>query len=246
MKRVLLITTLTGILFLTFAVVFTACKKEKTNSLPVVSGVSVNPASVAAGGTATVTVTATDADGDALTYAYTPNGGAINGSGASVNWTVPSTEGAYSVSVLVSDGKGGTASGSGGLTVTGGGGGETKITGTAYFPAGVSGDLSNAKVSIYTDWDNWYYNQPIKFTGAQGSGASVTFSMSNVLPGNYYMDVWKDCDNDGNWTSGDFVGWYGGGGYGSPDLTEFQITQGETKNFSIQMYIIAKGVKLPK
>jgi hypothetical protein len=246
MKRVLLITTLTGVLFLTIAVVFTACKKDEANKIPVISGISVNPTSVAAGGTANVTVTATDADNDALTYAYTPNGGAISGVGSSVTWTVPSTAGAYSVNVLVSDGQGGTATGSGGVTVTGGSGGGTTIAGTAFFIAGVSGDLSNAKVSIYTTLDNWNFNQPIKFVGATGSGASVAFSMTNVLPGNYYLDVWKDIDNSGTWTAGDYVGWYGSGGLGAPALTEFQIVQDETKNFNVQMYIIAKGDKLPK
>jgi hypothetical protein len=245
MKRVLLITTLTGVLLLAFAVVFTSCKKDQANRLPVVSGVTVNPASVAAGGTANVTVTATDADNDPLTYSYTPNGGAISGTGASVTWTVPNTAGAYSVTVVVSDGTG-TATSSGGVTVTGGSGGGTTIAGTAFFIAGVSGDLSNAKVSIYTTLDNWNFNQPIKFVGATGSGASVAFSMTNVLPGNYYLDVWKDIDNSGTWTSGDYVGWFGSGGLGSPALTEFQIVQGETKNFNIQMYIIAKGDKLPK
>jgi hypothetical protein len=245
MKRVLLITSLTGVFFLAFAVLFTACKKEATNSNPVISSIAVNPTSVAAGGTANVSVIATDANGDALTYSYTPNGGAISGVGSSVNWTAPSTAGAYSVSVMVSDGKGGTATGSGALTVTGTSG-TTTINGTAYFIAGVSGDLSNAKVSIYTTLDNWNWNQPIKFIGATGSGASVAFSMTNVLPGNYYLDVWKDIDNSGTWTVGDFVGWYGSGGLGSPALTEFQITQGETKNFNVQMYIIAKGDKLPK
>jgi hypothetical protein len=246
MKRVLLITTLTGVLFLLVAAVFTACNKDEANKVPVVSSVTVNPSSVAAGGTATITVTATDPDNDALTYAYTPNGGAVSGVGASVSWTAPSTAGAYSCTVTVSDGQGGTASGSASLTVTGGGGGSTTVAGTAFFIAGVSGDLSNAKVSIYTTLDNWNFNQPIKYVGCTGSGASVAFSMPNVLPGNYYLDVWKDIDNSGTWTSGDFVGWYGSGGLGAPALTEFQIVQGETKNFNIQMYIIGKNDKLPK
>ena len=246
MKRILLITTLTGMLFLAITVVFTACKKEQANRLPVISGVAVTPASVAAGGTANVTVTATDADNDALTYAYTPNGGLINGSGASVTWTVPNTAGGYSVTVVVSDGTG-TSTSSGGVTVTGGGGGDNgTVGGTAFFIAGVSGDLSNAKVSIYTTLDNWNFNQPIKFVGATGSGASVAFSMINVLPGNYYLDVWKDIDNSGTWTVGDYVGWYGSGGLGSPALTEFQIIAGQTFNVNVQMYIIAKGAKLPK
>ncbi|MFO7614046.1 MAG: hypothetical protein R6W71_05335 [Bacteroidales bacterium] len=121
-----------------------------------------------------------------------------------------------------------------------------KIKGTASFPAGVSGDLSNAKISIYTSYDNWAFNQPIKFSSAQGAGASVTFEMKDVLPGNYYLDVWKDIDNSANWSSGDFVGWYGSGGLGAPALTEFQIVAGQTIDLNIQMFIIAKSSILPK
>lgn len=245
MKKVLLIISLTGIVFLTIAVMFTSCKKEESNSNPVITSIVVNPSSAATGSIVNVTVTATDVDGDALTYSYTPNGGAISGVGSSVSWTAPGTAGTYSVSVVVSDGKGGSATGSGALTVTATSS-STKVTGTAHFPAGVSGDLSNAKVSIYTTWDNWNANQPIKFVAAIGSGAAVTFTMDNVLPGNYYLDVWKDIDNNAVWSSGDFVGWYGSGGLGSPQLTEFQITQGQTFTVDVQMYIIAKGAQLPK
>jgi uncharacterized protein (DUF2141 family) len=123
----------------------------------------------------------------------------------------------------------------------------TIIKGTAYFPAGTSGDLSNAKVSIYTSYDNWVFNQPIKFTSVAGGGASVEFEMKDVLPGNYYLDVWKDIDNSATWTVSDFVGWYGSGGLGSPDLTEFQITDGQTLDFDIPMYILVKkGPGFPK
>jgi hypothetical protein len=149
------------------------------------------------------------------------------------------------VAVTVTDGNGGSATSTGSLTVQQASN-VTKITGVAAFPAGTSGDLSNSKVSIYTSWENWNFNQPIKFTATSGSGASVSFEMVDVLPGNYYLDVWKDIDNSATWTVGDFVGWYGSGGLGSPQLTEFQIGQGENKNFAIQMYIIAKGAKLPK
>lgn len=245
MKRILQAFTLTGLILIALAVSFVGCKKEKSNSAPVIASVMVNPSSVPSGGTATITVTATDADGDALTYTYLPTGGAISGTGASVNWTVPTTGGAYSVAVTVTDGKGGTATGTGSVTVQQAST-NAVIAGTASFPAGVSGDLSNAKVSIYTTWENWNFNQPIKFTGAQGSGASVSFNMTEVLPGNYYMDIWKDIDNSGTWTSGDFVGWYGSGGLGSPNLTEFQVISGQTFNVNISMYIIAKGDKLPK
>lgn len=203
----------------------------------------ITPGSVNANGIASVAVVASDPDNDPLTYSYTVTGGAITGSGAAVSWTAPSAPGAHSVTVTVSDGKGGSATGNGALTVLEA---VTQVTGTARFPAGTSGDLSNAKVSLYTSYDNWVYNQPIKFGAVSGAGASVSFSITGVNPGNYYLDVWKDIDNSGTWTSGDYVGWYGSGGLGSPALTEFQIAQGQTFNCTVDMYIIAKGGNLIK
>lgn len=232
-----------SIFLLGIAIVLSACKKdEEENKSPVVSSVTVNPATVSAGAVATVTVAASDPDGDALTYAYTATGGAVQGAGNVATWTAANTAGAYSITVLVSDGNGGTASGSGVLTVTD----ETRVVGTAQFPAGTSGDLSNAKVSLYTSWDNWNTNQPIKFAAASGAGASVTFEITDVLPGNYYLDVWKDIDNSSDWSINDYVGWYGSGGLGSPSLTQFQVTEGQTFSCSVNMFIIAKKSEIPK
>lgn len=215
----------------------TSCKKESTpsNANPIVASVVVAPNSVNANGVASVTVTASDPNGDVLTYSYTVTGGSISGNGATASWTAPSAQGAHSVTVTVTDGKGGTATGNGALTVLAA---VTQVTGTAKFPAGTSGDLSNAKVSIYSSWDNWNANQPIKFGSVTGSGANVSFTIANVNPGNYYLDVWKDLDNSGTWTVGDFIGWYGSGGLGSPALTEFQLSDGQTFNCSVDMYII--------
>jgi len=225
------------LLVLISILITSSCKKDDANGSPTISSVVVNPTSINANGIVSVAVTATDPDGDPLTYSYTVTGGAISGSGASISWTSPSAAGAHSITVNVSDGNGGTASGSGALTVLQP---VTQVTGTAKFPAGTSGDLSNAKVSLYTSYDNWLNNQPIKFGAVSGSGASVSFTLTNVNPGNYYLDIWKDIDNSSTWSSTDYVGWYGSGGLGSPALTEFQITQGQTFNCSVDMYIIAK------
>jgi hypothetical protein len=228
---------LMAVLFGVLLIGLTSCKKDAANKVPTITSVVVSPATVSANGIVNVAVTAVDPDGDPLTYGYTVTGGAIQGSGANVSWTAPSAAGAHSVTVTVSDGKGGQAAGNGALTVTAP---VTQITGTAKFPAGTSGDLSNAKVSIYTSWDNWVNNQPIKFGAVTGGGATVNFTLSNVNPGNYYLDVWKDIDNTNTWTVTDYVGWYGSGGLGSPSLTEFQIAEGQTFNCSVDMYIIAK------
>lgn len=229
---------------LTFSIVITlllvvGCKKttEPENNAPVISAVTVNPPSVNVNDTATVTVTATDEDGDALTYSYMPSGGSIIGNTASVIWTAPSTAGAYSVAVNVTDGQGGEASGSGSLTVI-----QpavvTQITGTASFPAGVNGDLNNSMVALYTSIANWNVYSPIKFIAVSGSGASVSYTITGVNSGNYYLDVWKDNDNDNVWSVDDFVGWYGSGALAAPALTEFQISAGETKVINVNMIII--------
>ena len=63
-----------------------------------------------------------------------------------------------------------------------------------------------------------------------GSGANVSYTIPNVNPGNYYLDIWKDNDNNGFWSIGDFVGWYGSGAWSAPTLTEFQISEGQTVN----------------
>jgi hypothetical protein len=234
---------LLGILLSILIISFYSCNKEEENNAPTISSVVVNPATVNANGMATVSVTATDPDGDALTYSYTVSGGSIIGNGASATWTAAATEGAYSVTVTVTDGNGGQASSNASLTVLAP---VTQVTGTASFPAGTSGDLSNSKVSLYTTIDNWNFNQPIKFGAVTGAGASVSFTLTNVNPGNYYLDVWKDIDNSGTWSSGDYVGWYGSGGLGSPALTEFQIAQGQTVNVTVQMYIISKNMTFKK
>ncbi len=211
-------------------VLFTGCEK---NSPPTVVSVVVNPTDVDPGQSTSVMVTASDPDGDPLTYAYSVNGGAINGTGPMVQWIAPNTAGAYSLTVTVSDPDGLTALGSGAINVAQA---FTGVSGTARFMAGTSGDLNNSKVSLYTDIDKWDSNSPIKFGAVTGSGASVTYRLS-ANPGNYYLDIWKDIDNNGFWSAGDFIGWYGSGGLGSPYLTEIQLSQGQNFQAEITMYI---------
>lgn len=124
----------------------------------------------------------------------------------------------------------------------------TQVIGTASLPAGSSGDLSNSKVSLYTGLTEWNANSPVKFAAVTGSGASVSWAISNnVVAGNYYLDVWKDIDNDGTWSAGDFVGWYGSGELGSPALTQFSIASGQTVNLgNINMYLVVPGMKLKR
>lgn len=223
-------------IFIFLAVFMTSCEKdEKTNSLPVIQSVTVSPNTINANGMVNINVVALDSDNDVLTYAYQVTGGSISGTGPNVSWTAPSTEGAHSVNVTVRDGKGGIASQSATLTVLKP---ITQVTGTASFVAGVSGDLSNAKVSLYTSLENFELNQPVRSVAVQGSGGSVTFTISDILPGNYYLSVWKDNNNSQQLDNKDFIGIYGEINLGAYNFSELQVSAGQTFTCKIDMWIL--------
>ena len=91
-----------------------ATMKGGHNTPPVISSISANPTSVAVGGTATIVCYATDADNNPLTYDWTATGGTISGSShtQTVTLITPNVTGSYTVTVTVSDNKGGTVSSS--------------------------------------------------------------------------------------------------------------------------------------
>lgn len=209
------------------------CGSDSTgpaNQAPSITQVAVDPATVQAGGTTTVTVTATDPDGDVLTYGYVPNGGAITGTGATVTWTVPIGAGAYSVAATVSDDAGLSATQTAGVTVTAA---PTRITGTAALEVGQAGDLSNSRVALYADLTDYAAWAPALTMAATGSGASVSFTFDDLPPGTYYLDVWKDIDNSGDLSNGDFYGWHGSQVYPDGSLTPLAISEGQTETTSI-------------
>jgi len=212
-----------------------------TNRNPVISGVSVTiPNPVAPGAQLNYSVQASDPDGDALSYQFQVTAGSVSNNGPNAVWIAPNIAGAHSMTISVSDGRGGQATTNQSITVAEA---ETKITGIASFPAGASGDLANAKVSIYTSYDNWNSNSPLLYTAATGTGTQVNFSLNDIPAGVYYLDVWKDNDNNSLWSAGDFVGWYGSGGLGAPSLTQISIAEGQTIDVSIDMLIIQANKK---
>lgn len=114
---------------------------------------------------------------------------------------------------------------------------ETKITGTAKLKAGVSGNLANAQVAIYMSVDDWNNYNPVAIADNSGSGAKITFVFHDLVPGNYYLDVWADMDNSGDWSAGDLVGWYGSGALASPSLSPFMVAEGKTVNHTIECLV---------
>ena len=80
------------------------------NKAPEIASLTPSATVVGPGGSCTLTCTASDPDeDDILTYAWSATAGAITGTGSSATWTAPATEGTYTISVIVSDDKGGTA-----------------------------------------------------------------------------------------------------------------------------------------
>lgn len=101
-------------------------------------------------------------------------------------------------------------------------------------------DYSNTMVSIYSNYTNWLNYIPAQSVMTIGSGSSVTYSMTNIAPGTYFLDVWKDNDLSGNWTTGDFVGWYGTGTLTSIELTPIEMTEFSNIQADISMNTITK------
>jgi hypothetical protein len=80
------------------------------NKPPVINSLIPSATTVARGESCTISCAATDPDADILTYAWSVTGGAISGEGDTVTWVAPDTEGAYTISVTVSDDSGESAS----------------------------------------------------------------------------------------------------------------------------------------
>lgn len=77
------------------------------NHRPTIIGLEANPQKVIPSGSCQIVCTTSDADDDELTYNWSVSAGEIDGVGANVTWTAPSSEGSYNITVTVTDGRGG-------------------------------------------------------------------------------------------------------------------------------------------
>ncbi len=249
MKKVINIVLLFSIIII---LALSGCEKKSTgstepeNNSPTISSFTVSPGTVAANGLASIQVSATDEDGDQLTYDFNPDAGEIVGTTSSPVWVAPDTEGTYSISVTVSDGQGGEVTSTGSLTVTQA---VTQITGIVKLPPNINEDLNGSQVFLYEfpDKSFWFNNQTSKIITITGSGRKVVFNMTGVTPGYYILDVWKDVDNNGGWSTGDYIGVYGHINLDPIDWnylkeahfnpTGIQIADGETMMVDVSMVI---------
>lgn len=77
------------------------------NTAPNISSVTADADWALPLGSIRVTCDASDHDRDELSYHWTATGGDISGTGAVVDWTAPQEVGAYNITVVVRDGRGG-------------------------------------------------------------------------------------------------------------------------------------------
>jgi hypothetical protein len=125
--------------------------------------------------------------------------------------------------------------------------GTTTIAGNGFLRAGSAGNLGNSMAAVYSSLQEWANYMPVAFVAVDGSGAQVSFAITQLVAGTYYLDIWKDSDNSQNWTVGDFVGWFGNGALGAPLLTPFQVLDGQTRSVgSIRMYQIGIDTQATK
>ena len=81
----------------------------RANSPPIISGLAADADWTPPSGGFQVTCNASDPDGDELMYEWTATEGHISGTGSTVNWTAPEEVGIWSVTVVVKDGHGSSA-----------------------------------------------------------------------------------------------------------------------------------------
>ena len=111
-----------------------------------------------------------------------------------------------------------------------------KITGVGSLPAGVVGSPESTEVAIYLSVEDWLYDRIFAFTICDASG---NYTLDNVTPGDYYMDAWKDNDNNGIWgSSGDYIWLNGNGTYPNYTLVPFQVAFGSTITINFELFVI--------
>lgn len=80
---------------------------EKSNHPPVIKSLVAEQTELYEGTSCNVKCSALDSDDDELSYKWSADGGGISGQGSAVTWTAPLRGGEFTLTVTVSDGKGG-------------------------------------------------------------------------------------------------------------------------------------------
>jgi len=156
---------------------------------PPVAACAANPTSVFAGSNDAVTVhvTASDPDNDTLTYSYTASGGAVEGTGPDARFNTSGlTEGSYTVTAKVDDGKGGTATCAADITVAKKPNQPPTISCSTDRSPIMPGERTGiTSVASDPDGDPLTYSYSATAGQVAGDGPKAQFDSTGLAPGSY-------------------------------------------------------------
>jgi hypothetical protein len=99
-------------------------------------------------------------------------------------------------------------------------------------PTPTTGTIAGTRVAVYANFDDWNADRTLQSVGADANG---NYSISNLPPGTYYLDAWKDQNGDGNISLGDLYNVYGSGTWPNYQLSPISIAAGQTASVSLQL-----------
>jgi len=152
-----------------------------SNHIPSIETLTSDPIQVQQAGSVTIDAEAADSDGDPLTYAWTAASGVLSGSGSSVQWVAPGSDGSYAITLVVSDDRGGAVAGAVTILVSTDEppNSAPSLTAIALAPGGpYAGGLAVSAQVTGTDSDGDTLSYVWSATGGSfgGSGRSVTWT----------------------------------------------------------------------
>lgn len=158
------------------------------NQPPVISSLTAAKMQLYPSGTTEIQCIAQDADGDQLDFTWASTGGSFSGAGPTVIWQAPSAYGVYTVTVTVSDRKGGSAQAS--LNITIGANQPPVISSLTANPSGIlyGGSTTLTCIASDPDGDVVRYSWSASEGNITGVGNKVTWIAPNK-GGNYNITV---------------------------------------------------------
>ncbi|MBM3154885.1 MAG: PKD domain-containing protein [Chloroflexi bacterium] len=158
------------------------------NQPPVISSLQAAQMQLYPSGNTEIQCIAADADGDQLDFKWAATGGEFSGYGPIVIWKAPPAYGTYTVTVTISDGKGGSAQSS--LTMTVGANQSPIISSLVANPASLLLGASTTVTCVATDPDGDVVRY--SWTASEGSISGVGNRVTWIAPnkgGNFNVTV---------------------------------------------------------
>jgi len=106
------------------------------------------------------------------------------------------------------------------------------ISGVISLPPGSPGSVVNTRVALYTSFDDYLAD---RFAQQTATDASGNYTITDIVPGTYYMEAWKDNDGSGTINDPDFYGVWGTLSASGTQLTPIPVSAGSSTTISFQI-----------